>query len=226
MFGSTRKSKGLKKSVSTPSLSTRRKTSSTSDDTESGDFSKRKLSFNSEIDVSSSKVAGTKSDLLNRAISFEGGFLNSAFADNTGTPSASTSAEYTAAAVALKTPVIRKALCPSVRTRRMHDADVKENSVLQGIDNTPKIMKPKVHRTPAMAACSEVDSDSVHKPTSTKLKVKGLRVSGQLKRLASFSKKTHQQKPQQAAKANDTKAGKVSSRNHNNKENIFKVTGL
>ena len=102
LFSSYRKpscNKGLKKSVSTPSLLTRRKGSYVYSDDE--DFGKRKLSFSGHLESESSRnsksvdIASTT-----KAIVFDKGFVNDAFVDNVheDTP------------VKVQTPVIRLSL--------------------------------------------------------------------------------------------------------------------
>ena len=228
MFGGStqRKIKGnLKKSVSTPSLSTTRRKNSTSDDSD-GDFSKRKLSFNSEVN---SCCTENGDDVT----SFEGGLVNNAFVDNAA---AANTAEYSAAVVVAKTPVIRKALCPSsVRTPRHDLTKEKRNSdLLQSIENTPKIMKPKEHRTVTGGGGGDGSGNTDASSTSTSIKLKakkGIRVSGQFKRLTSFSKRvggggSGASQQQQTSTTKTSKEKTTKSRSNENKENIYKVTGL
>ena len=243
MFGGStrRKVKGgggglLKKSVSTPSLSTTRRKSSTSDDSGSGDggdFSKRKLSFNSDINVS--RATQNDSDVT----SFESGFVNNAFLDNVSTDANDVAVECSGAVLAAKTPVIRKALCPSSLRTPRHDvmaAKEKRSGLLQSIENTPKIMKPtKGHRTVPPGGNNDSSAQqSVATPStttaSTKLKVKkGLRVSGQFKRFTSFSKRVSGGGSGGAQIENTVVHQKTSRDNGDggeDKENICKVTGL
>lgn len=253
MFGGStrRKTKEggvLKKSVSTPSLSTTRRKNSTSDEASSGegsgDFSKRKLSFNSEVNVS--RVA-TRND--NDLTSFESGFVNNAFFDNVSSAAGEdvTDAAECPAVMAAKTPVIRKALCPSSMRTPRHDSMAtkeKRGGLLQSIENTPKIMKPtKGHRSipgnndassllPQASSSAATPSTKTAKTTSasTKLKVKkGLRVSGQFKRFTSFSKRVSgggSQSEHTGTAGHHRSSRDESTNDGEDKENICRVTGL
>ncbi|XP_066934963.1 rho GTPase-activating protein 19-like isoform X1 [Clytia hemisphaerica] len=190
--------KGLKKSVSTPSLSTRRK-SSNSDSEE--DLSKRKLSFSSEVDIHKmkSKPVETKDPV------FDKGIVNDAFQDKENiTDNLNMNP---------KTPVIRKVLCPSTSSavRMRNDEKPAAANVLQSIDNTPKIMK------------SARNEGAVG---TLKMKAKGFRMSGHFKRMTSLpSKGSPAVKQSSKDKDKGNKENSVVSTNTTKrKENICTVT--
>jgi len=182
--------KGLKKSVSTPSLLMRRKGSYASDDE---DFGKRKLSFSGDFEPES---RNSKNGDTTKPIAFDKGFVNDAFVDNVheDTP------------VKVQTPVIRKTLYPTVMVR--HEKSTKKKSaltssdVLQNIENTPKIMKPKSHIVQALQRESGGSSGG---------KQRTLKVSEHIKKLTSFSSRGSFSK---------RASSKENSTNDSNKENI------
>ena len=188
--------KGLKKSISTPSLSTRRK-SSNSDSEE--DLSKRKLSFSSEVDIPKMKSENETKNSV-----FDKGIINDAFQDkenNTENPNMNP-----------KTPVIRKALCPSTSSavRMRNDEKPATANVLQSIENTPKIMKPGRNEGTV---------------GSLKLKAKGFRMSGHFKRMTSLpSKGSPAVKQSSKDKDKDKENSVTSSNTTKRKENICTVT--
>lgn len=151
----------LKKSVSTPTLITRRKDSMSLE--ELGE-EKRKLSFSTDL-VSADTVYDASVQQSSVAKTYDQGFINDAFVD----------VVVEEPQLKVHTPVIRKALCPVVVNSGVAVSAAARNSELQNnilpvvkdVANTPKILKPKYNNSKDTVKNTTTKQKTASKPAKS-----------------------------------------------------------